>query len=331
MRVKWFFILLLAALTCTNAVAETFAPVGTIVGQFLEIGMGARAAAMGEAYTTSASGAGAVFWNPAGLVEGGRKQLFVSQTQWPAGMAFGGAAFSVASENSGTFAVSAVYLMTDDMEITTLDYPTGTGEYFSLTNYAMGLSYARYLTDRVSIGLTLKMIGEKYLDKGYDTWSLDLGSVYRTNFKGLKLGMSVMNFGPEVTFSGKFIDYSDQSSYLPDPKVPKSFEAHSLPVMFRFGTSMNILEGSSYRLTAAADMVHPNNNLEQYNVGCELALKDIFYFRSGYKLTADEGGYSVGAGLKMNLMDWTKLIVDYAYSDLGVLTNSHRFSLVISF
>jgi len=331
MRIKLFLIILLTALTCSYAVADTFAPVGTVVGQFLEIGMGARAAGMGEAYTTSASGAGAVFWNPAGLVGGGSKQLFVSQTQWPAGMAFGGASFSVEAGNSGTFAVSAVYLMTDDMEITTLDYPTGTGEYFSLTNYAMGLSYARYLTDRVSVGMTLKMVGEKYLDKGYDTWSLDIGSVYRTKFKDLKIGMSVMHFGPEVTFSGKYVDWSDQTSYLPDPKVPKKFETHSLPVMFRFGTSVNLLERPAYRLTAAGDMVHPNNNVEQYNVGFELALKEMIYLRSGYKLTADEGGFTVGAGLLMNLMDWTKLCIDYAYSDLGVLTNSHRFSLGISF
>lgn len=331
MRNKCLMIILLTLLSTTLAVADTFAPVGTVVGQFMEIGMGARGAGMGEAYTTNAAGAEAVFWNPAGLVDGGNRQLFVTQTQWPADMAFGGAAFSMQIGNLGTFALSSVYLMTDDMEITTLDDPNGTGEYFSLSNYTVGLSYGRYLTDRVSVGITGKLVREEYLDHSYSTWSLDLGSIYRTSFHGMKLGMSIMHFGPEVKFSGTYIDYSDQKSYLPDPQVPKEFENYSLPVMFRFGSSINLMEKTEHRLTAAGDMIHPNNNLEQYNVGLEYAFREMVTLRGGYKLTADEGGLTVGAGLKMNLMDWTNLCIDYAYSDLGVLTDSHRFSLGISF
>ncbi len=331
MQNKSLILILLILLTATVTPGVTFAPVGTVVGQFMEIGMGAKGAGMGDAYTTGASGAEAVFWNPAGLVDGGKNQLFVSQTQWPADMAFGGAALSMSVGNLGTFAISSVYLMTDDMEITSLDAPNGTGEFFSLSNYTLGLSYARYLTDHVSVGITGKLVREEYLDHGYSAWSLDLGSIYRTGFHGLKLGMSIMHFGPEVRFSGEYIDYSDQQSYLPDPQVPKEFETYSLPVMFRFGSSINLLEKPGHRLTAAGDMIHPNNNVEQYNLGVEYAFREMVSLRSGYKFAADEGGLTVGAGLKMDLMDWTTLCIDYSYSDLGLLTNSHRFSLGISF
>jgi len=331
MQNKSLILILLIVLMVTVTPGETFAPVGTVVGQFMEIGMGAKGAAMGEAYTTGASGAEAVFWNPAGLVDGGNNQLFVSQTQWPADMAFGGAALSMTFGNLGTFAISSVYLMTDDMEITSLDAPNGTGDFFSLSNYTLGLSYARYLTDRVSVGLTGKLVREEYLDHGYSAWSLDLGSIYRTGFHGLKLGMSIMHFGPEIRFSGDYIDYSDQQSYLPDPQVPKEFETYSLPVMFRFGTSIDLMNKMDHRLTAAGEMNHPNNNVEQYNLGVEYAFRERVTLRSGYKFASDEGGLTLGAGLRMAVMDWTTLCIDYAYSDLGLLTNSHRFSLGISF
>ncbi|MCD6234919.1 MAG: PorV/PorQ family protein [Candidatus Marinimicrobia bacterium] len=331
MQNKSLMLILLILFTVTVTPGETFAPVGTVVGQFMEIGMGAKGAGMGEAYTTGASGAEAVFWNPAGLVDGGKNQLFVTQTQWPADMAFGGAALSMSLGNVGTFAVSSIYLMTDDMEITSLDAPNGTGEFFSLSNYTLGLSYARYLTDHVSVGLTGKLVREEYLDHGYSAWSLDLGSIYRTGFHGLKLGMSIMHFGPEIRFSGDYIDYSDQQSYLPVPQVPKEFEKYSLPVMFRFGTSANLMDKTEHRLTVAGDMIHPNNNLEQYNLGFEYAFREMVSLRGGYKFAADEGGLTLGAGLRMALMDWTTLCIDYAYSDLGLLTSSHRFSLGISF
>ncbi|MDD3806829.1 MAG: PorV/PorQ family protein [Candidatus Marinimicrobia bacterium] len=331
MKNKSFLLVLTLLLLVTVSPLAAFAPVGTVVGQFMEIGMGAKGAGMGEAYTTVASGAEAIFWNPAGVVDGGKNQLFLSQTQWPADMAFGGAALSMTLGNVGTFAISSIYLMTDDMEITSLDDPSGTGEYFSLSNYTLGLTYGRYLTDRVSIGVTGKLVREEYMDHNYSAWSLDLGSIYRTNFHGLRLGMSIMNFGPEVRFSGEYIDYSDQHSYLPDPQVPKKFQTYSLPVMFRFGTSINLLEKVNYRLTLAGDMIHPNNNVEQYNLGIEYSFRDMASLRGGYKFAADEGGLTVGAGIRIPVKGWTTLCIDYAYSDLGMLTNSHRFSLGLSF
>ena len=50
-----------------NGQAQEFAPVGTAVAQFLEIGVGARSAGMGEAYTAQSDGAASVFGIPAVL------------------------------------------------------------------------------------------------------------------------------------------------------------------------------------------------------------------------------------------------------------------------
>ena len=325
MERKGMIIVLLLS-TVVTLYSKQFAPVGTTVAQFLEIGVGARGAAMGEAVTTVVNGACAAFWNPANIVDlqGGKMEGFSSITNWPAGITLGAISLSFKFGNIGTFAISSLYLKTDDMEITTVLNPNGTGEYFNISNYCIGLSYSRYLTDKVSVGLTTKVIHEGYLNYSYTTWGLDMGTLYRTNFHNMKIGMSILHFGPEVRFSGEYIDYSDPKSY--SVNSPKNFELHSLPINFRFGVCLDILHIGNHRIITSGDLIHSNNNLEQYNVGLEYSLNDRFFLRSGYRFTSDNGKFSFGGGMKVDISG-ISLIIDYAYSDLGVLTKANRFSL----
>ena len=327
-----FTIVVLAVAFFPRSYAEEFAPVGTAVAQFLEIGLGARATAMGEAYTAMTDDAGSVFWNPAGLANVTQRSLFTAYNTWPAGISIGGVSAAIKVGNIGTFALSSVYLMTDDMEITTIAAPEGTGEYFAISNYSLGLTYARYLTDRVAVGITGKMVHEGYWDYGYTSWALDLGTQYNTGFHGMKIAMSVLHFGPDISFDGNYIDYSDPLSFNAQPEpLPKNFDPYSLPVNFRFGVSINALETELHRLTAAADMIHPNNNLEQYNLGFEYGFRDMFFLRGGYRLAADEGGLSFGGGANLSLAGDLGLFADYSFTDMGILNSIHRVSLGLSF
>jgi hypothetical protein len=321
---------LLLALCATGLVfAQGFAPVGTAAAQFLEIGMGARATGMGSAFTSLADDAGAVFWNPAGLAHVENRNLFTAYNQWPAEISMVGLSYAMNIKNIGVFALHAVNLMTEDMEITTIDQPNGTGSSFAISNYSVGLAYARLLTDRVSIGVSGKVVHEKYWENGYTSFAVDIGTLYETGFHGMKLGMSILHFGPDITYSGDFIDYSDPRSV--DVNKPKSFESHSMPINFRFGISLDILNRDNSKLTTAVDMIHPNNNLEQYNLGAEYSLKDSFFLRSGYQIESDEGGLCFGAGICTPLVGGARAAIDYAYADLGVLQDIHRFSLSLNF
>jgi hypothetical protein len=309
--------------------AQDFAPVGTAVAQFLEIGVGARGTGMGEAYTSLTNDAGSAFWNPAGLVGVNKRNLFTSYTVWPADISLGSFAVAINAGNIGTFAISSAYLMTGDMAVTTVYQPEGTGENFSITNFSVGLSYARLLTDRLSIGLTTKIVREKYMEYGYTTWALDMGTIYRTGFHGLNLGMSIQHFGPEIKFSGDYIDYSDPKSV--DVNVPKTFESYSLPINFRIGISMNLLDTPNNTITTSADMIHPNNNLEQYNWGVEYCFNKMFYLRGGYRFNIDVGGLTFGTGIDLKILGDRSAVVDYSFSDLGILKSVHRFSFALSF
>src|SRR5271170_5287471 len=56
------------ALTAPGFAADfTTGAKGTTTADFLELGVGARADAMGEAYSAVADGADALYWNPGGL------------------------------------------------------------------------------------------------------------------------------------------------------------------------------------------------------------------------------------------------------------------------
>ena len=309
--------------------AQEFAPVGTAVAQFLEVGMGAKSAAMGEAYTTMAKGAGSVFWNPAGLVDMGKRNFYLAYNSWPADISISGIAFAINLKNFGTVAISSILLNTGDMLITTVEDPEGlSGQKFSIVNYAAGISYARFLTDHLSVGATAKLIHEKYFDYGYNSWALDLGTIYRTGFHGLKIGMSILHFGKDIRFSGSYYDYSDPKLA---PGEKKSFETYSLPINFRVGFSIDAWQSGKNKLVTAADMVHSNNNLEQYNWGIEYSFNDLFFFRSGYKFRMDEGGFSLGAGIKYNLSNTLNAELNYSFSEMGVLPPIHRLSAGFTF
>jgi len=322
-------IAIFAILSGQSVLAQDFAPVGTAVAQFLEIGVGARGTAMGEAYTALTNDAGSAFWNPAGLVGIQDRNLYTSYTTWPADIAIGSFAFAIDLGNIGVFAISSAYLMTGDMDVTTVYQPEGTGESFSISNFSVGLSYARFITDRLSIGLTTKIVRENYMDFGYTAWALDMGTIYRTGFHGLNLGMSILHFGPEIQFSGDYIDYSDPKSV--DVDKPKSFETYSLPINFRIGLSMNLLETPMNKVTTAVDMIHPNNNLEQYNWGVEYGFRKMFFLRGGYRFNLDEGGLNLGTGIEYQLLGTSVVNLDYAFSDMGVLKAVHRIALAVSF
>ena len=321
--------LLILLILAGSGFGQSFAPVGTSVAQFLEVGTGARATGLGQAFTGMATGAEAAFWNPAGMADISGHNFYSSYSTWPADISLMGLSYGLNLGSIGIIGISGVYLMTDDMEITTLNQPGGTGEYFNIANFSMGLSYARYLTDRFSVGVTGKVVYEKYLTNGYTTWALDLGTMYHTDFHGLRLGMSILHFGPEVSFSGSYIDFSDSKSYSVNKS--KEFNTYSLPINFRFGAAIDLLNNDQHRLTTAIDMVHPNNNLEQYNMGLEYGFNQMFFLRGGYQIEADEGGLGLGLGVQTPVSGQLGLVFDYSYADLGILTTSHRFSLSVKY
>ncbi len=312
--------------------------VGTTAAPFLGIAVGPRAIGMGGAFTAFAGDVSTLYWNPAGASRIGMSEVMISHTKWIFGTSFDWIGVSVAIDRNNSIGLSITRLDYGEEEVTTIDYPEGTGERWEANDIAIGLSYARNLTDRFSVGGTVKFIQQKLWNERATGFALDIGVLFITEFRGLKLGASISNFGTEMQLDGKdlFVIYD------PDPTITGNNSAISaklktdswpLPLLFRVGASIDLFKNETNYLTISIDALHPNDNTESLNTGFEYGFKDIVYLRAGYKSLFQKDSqerFTAGIGLRYKLGN-LGFKFDYAYQDFGILRNIQSFSLSIQF
>lgn len=338
---KKLLIMVSMLLLLTNCLfAAEVTKVGTTAVGFLSIDVGSRATAMGGAYVAVAQDATAMFWNPAGIATINNYQAMFHHSEWIADLNFNYLGVVLPIAGVGNFGLNVTSLSMDDMERTTITNPDGTGEMFSAGSYAFGLSYARELTDRFSIGFNFKYLTETIFHSSANGVAFDIGTLFTTQFNGMKIGMSITNYGPKVKMSGR--DMLTQVDI--DPTVTGNNEninaylkneAFDLPLLFRVGVSMDLLKGvGNSNLILSADALHPNDDVESVNVGAEYVFNNLLSLRGGYATLFSEDsfqGLSLGAGLNYTIISGIRLIVDYAYKDFGLLNNVQMFTLGLNF
>ncbi len=326
MKKFWIFGLLI--MMTLPAFSQEFAKVGRAGVQFLEIGLSPRCAAMGESGVSLVNDASAVFWNPGALVKVENMDVVASYVRWPADIVYSGGSFAKTFSRFGTMAVFLSALTMGDMRVRTPFYPEGNGQMFTASDFSAGITYARALTSKFSIGATYKIVFEKYWTYESQGWAVDIGTLYHTGFKSLVIGMSILNFGPEMKFKGQYLDYANLDAN--SNPIATEFAAYDLPLTFTFGMSMNLLESNDYVLTGAVDGIHPNDNKTRMNMGLEACFKGVLALRGGYKMNYDEDSFCAGMGFYLPFKSY-KLRIDYAYNDMGLLDGVHRGGFGISF
>jgi hypothetical protein len=293
--------------------AQIFEKVGTLGGQSLKIGVGARAAAMGDAYVAIADDATAVYWNPAGIARLSGQTVTLNHTAWPADILFDQAAYVFNVKFIPGMIGVNVRALTMSRDIVRTTYlPEGTGDTFDAGEWAYGISYARSLTDKFSAGFSLNYVQTGLADiKGKST-TFDFGTLYDIGVMGAKIGMAIQNIGSDMTFI--------------EDKV-------KMPVFFRVGGSLNVFQQGESRLMTTAEFTHPPDNSEKLNWGAEYGYHDYLFLRGGYKFNYDTEGFTAGLGVKFPLTIAKASVarLDYAYQDLKFLSAAHRISLNVSF
>jgi hypothetical protein len=315
---------------------------GTVAATFLEIPVGASAVAMGSAFVSLANDATSLYWNPAGSAWLVQSEVLAVHTTWIADTRFDYAAFVLPLEDFGTVGVNFTSLNMDDMKVTTVERPEGTGELFSAGDLAVGVSYAHKLTDRFTIGFNAKFIQQTIWHESASAFAIDVGTIFRTDLiGGLTIGASLTNFGTPMKMSGRDarqFGMIDPTKPGTNSQIPQDIEMDSwdLPLLFQIGVSTTPFKTDNYRLTVAADALHPNDNYESVNLGGEFAFQDVLFLRGGYNavgLPDREGGLSLGFGLSSSsfLSSSTTVKFDYAFRDMGRLSNINVFSLSVRF
>lgn len=323
---KIILLILFIVITGFEAKAQLF-PVlggqraGISTAQFLKIGVGGRASAMGDAFVAVANDVSALYWNPAGLSQFSENQIIFSHNQWVVDINhdFLGAVYHLDNDNS--FGIAFTALTMDKMKVTTEFAPFGTGEYFGFNDIALALSYSRKMTEQFSFGGTIRYI-EETLDKlKMRGMMIDLGTFYWTGLGSTRFAVSISNFGNDLAPDGEVV--------LVGYRTESEWQSFSPPTIFRIGFAFEPIEDKVNKLTTSVQLNHPNDNSENFVVGAEYSYDNMFYLRTGYKFNVDEQNYSFGAGFSLPV-SIAKVSFDYAFSNFTRLGSAHRFSLILS-
>lgn len=306
---KGWGVLIILILTCSLlGTAFASSKVGTSGAQFLKIGVGSRATAMGGVYTGVADDVSAIYWNPGGLGLLQSRELLLVYNSWFQDITHEFGAFAIPMGNIGVLGIGVTMLGMDDLEKRTIDVIDKEGT-FKAQDTAIALSYGKAIGEKLSIGLSVKSLSSKIDTEKASGIAVDVGSIIKTGLQGLNVGVAVTNIGGKY----KFMDEGDP-----------------LPMTIKVGAGYKILHDA---LTLALDINAPNDNDVQFGGGVEYALKfgqnSSFALRTGYKTGVDTGGLSgfgAGLGIKFNWFGF-----DFAWLPYGDLGDTMKGSVSFKF
>ena len=299
--------------------AQQVSGAGSTSTNFQKIGMGARAAGMGNAFTGVADDVTAVFWNPAGLILAKGTQFNFTEGVWLQGVSDEYFAFSQNIDQDGAFGGSIEYLGTGSfpgaLEDSLGNY-AGVGPDISASDYYATLAYAQRLGNwipgdffkRSLLGLEASVVGQNVVNIGNAASSFNLGYLYEITRKTFYLGALLSNVGTSIQNFTQPLSYRFAGSYtLRNSLMKKDRDIIALDANGYNDTGFKFDLGDEYQMTLGRN---------------DVAL------RVGYNTEDDLSGITAGAGIAHRFDDFTAFL-DYAFVPYGVLGNTHRVSLTI--
>ena len=305
--------------------------------KFLSVSTNARATGMGTAITAiETQSSYGQFYNPATMARLDRNfDASFGLVNWIADIDYnmGSMAWRPSDGRYGVFGLQ--FVSTDYGEIDETILGPGEKGYYRLGTFrpnawAAGISYARALTGRFSVGANLKYAN---LDLGTGTHGLsgngdlersdyeegtmivDFGVHYQTGFESLNFAMSVRNFAPDISFNE---------------------EDSELPLTFRIGVAMDMLDlfdgvnQDMHSFNLSIDANRPRDFDEQLIIGGEYTFMDAFSVRGGYGFPTDTEQISAGFGIRQSIGS-VELSIDYSYTTFDVFDNVDTFSIQLGF
>lgn len=314
--------------------------VGTTVATVLKIAPGSRALGMGSAYVGVSDDIYSTYYNPAGITRAkGNGQVAFNHSNWLADVDYDYAAGSINIDGIGTLFATFSSLRVPTDVVRTFDYPEGDGRSWDANSLVIGVGYAKSLTDRFSIGFQFKLIQESIWNSSASGVALDVGTYYVTPFNDLVIGASFSNFGTKMQLDGRDLRFNLDPNDAPESgpnNIPSEYltEENDLPLNFRVGLAMDVVETRFFKLNLAVDAVHPNDNKEYVNTGAEFSYNNMIFLRGGYKalfLPNSEQGLTLGVGLNYDLTPDLTFTFNYAYADYGRLNDIQYFDIGLIF
>ena len=319
--------------------------VGTAGAQELRIPVGAASVATGGSTVAVGGGLSNLFYNPASLASTDESQALVSYSTYlfDSKVNYGAVASHLGSQ--GQIAFHAKVLSVGDIIVTTEDAPEGTGETLNPNFSVVGATYARRMTDRVSLGITGSFVNESVADVRANGFAVDLGVQYDTGWRGLRFGFAMKNIGPTMRFNGSNLE---ERLVLPDDDptaqghvVRLQTASFEIPTYLQMGVAYDLPISGERHVGLFGAFQGNNFSTDEYRLGAEVPVGPWLNLRGGFQgqLALNESdrqedylySYSYGAGVNFKLGD-RPVHFDWAGTHAGqFFDDNQQFSLGIEF
>lgn len=278
--------------------------VGTTGANYLKIGLGAKATALGENFTALSDDTSSLYWNAAGLTSIKKTRLDFMQLNWVAGIS-AKTFFGVYPLSENDYIGGYAFLLdtpqdkeTKFADTTDIEYDE-TGKTFKDQVSVYNFSYAHIFSEQMSIGLGVKSISEDLAGSTAKGFGMDVGLLYKNIFPQTTFGASIQNIAGVKLRT--------------DEDLPRIISIGALYTTELWANRLNIV----------GDIKMPSDNDMRYGAGAEYWIANIVAGRVGYNSFSK---FSMGLGVAFK-----DLYADYAYVPLGDLGITHRISVGYAF
>ena len=301
----------------------------------------ARSAGLHTMNTSFIKGAEAMRVNPAGLSRVGKTEVLIAHTRYLEGtdLKFNALGFSQKMGKNSAIGVTLMAIDFGEIPVTTEALPQGTGATYSPSYFNLGLGYAHTFENKVSVGITFRVISEALSNVTAFGFAIDAGVQYVTGPQdNFKIGIALRSIGSPMQFSGQGL--SEQLT-SPDADYPNTYfaraNAFELPSLLNMGASYDFILDEKNRLTVLGNFTSNSFSSDQYGVGLEYSLNEMFMLRGAYRYETAEnddaksaytgisGGFSIEVPLKKE--SGRKFGIDYAYRASQPFNGTHNIGI----
>ena len=296
---KILMILMIISLTGI-LIAETSGEYGL---QLLKVASGPESAAQGGTGEFSSNDAYAFIINPSAGLFAKQRAISIAQNYWIFDTKLNSAGY-INTNGKNSFGVAYRYLDYGELE-----NRTDTGELigeFHPMDLIFSLNFGYRFAPNHYAGINANVLYEKIDTASSYGYTFDLGYIYLTLFRGLKLSAAIKNLGQTSAMENETID---------------------LPISFELGVIQDYSISSVNFSSELKILKYIDDDEFKVALGTKIMLNRIFALKVGYKLNYDTSSFSTGFGINLK-----KISLDYAYvpfkyeiNDVHVIGITYKF------
>lgn len=308
-----FIFLLILVLSGQRSFLYAAGTIGTSGADFLEIPIGSKASAMGEAYTAATDDANLLYFNPAGLATLKYPMLSIQHQELLLDTRLDNVTFAWPIARGFLAASHSLYWVPPFDRIDIDGNVTGKADFY---NGALTVGYG-YDFRFMKVGGSTKYIYQVIDGMQTHSVAFDIGilkgfylySPFDAPVRNFYLGLSFLNLGSNAGGD-------------PLPRQMRMGLSYKLTHWFTFNVDFvqSLIEASDMY-----DFIYGLDEGFRVNLGAEVTYLDIISLRAGWRLN-DGGMFSAGIGFHYAIKN-VSFVIDTAYSDSGIFGPNYSINI----